>query len=122
MVRVDSLEDGVAVVNALAPEHVELHCRRARSLARKVLGGAVFVGPWSPTAVGDYGIGPNHVLPTGGAARAASPLSVRDFVRRQSIVELNRASLAHVTDDVVRVAVAEGFPGHALSVLTRHET
>ena len=122
IVLVESLHDGVTAVNALAPEHAELHCRRARSLARNVVAGAVFVGPWSPVAVGDYGIGPNHVLPTGGAARAASALSVRDFVRRQSVVELTRASLAHATDDIVRVAVAEGFPGHAQSVLTRHET
>jgi hypothetical protein len=64
-------------------------------------------------------VGPNHVLPTGGAARHASPLSVRDFTRRSSRVFLTRAGLRDVADDIVRVAEAEGLRGHALSVLTR---
>ena len=81
----------------------------------------MFVGPWTPVAVGDYGIGPNHVLPTGGAARFASPLSVRDFQRRHSVVTMTREGLAAVTEDVVRVAMAEGFRGHAQSVLARFE-
>jgi histidinol dehydrogenase len=121
IVRVESLEDGVAAVNALAPEHAEVMTRGADKVARGIVAGAVFVGPWSPVAVGDYGIGPNHVLPTGGAARYASPLSVRDFQRRHSRVRLSRAGLAAVTEDVVRVAQAEGFRGHAQSVLTRFE-
>ena len=90
-------------------------------MARQIVAGAVFVGPWTPVAVGDYGVGPNHVLPTGGAARFASPLSVRDFQRRQSLVRLTRDGLAGLTDDVVRVAMAEGFAGHAQSVLARFE-
>jgi histidinol dehydrogenase len=121
VVLVEDLEEGVAAVNALAPEHVEVMTRRAGSVARRIVGGAVFVGPWAPVAVGDYGIGPNHVLPTGGAARFSSPLSVRDFQRRQSVVTLTRKGLARVAEDVVRVAVAEGFRGHAQSVLTRFE-
>jgi histidinol dehydrogenase len=121
VVLVKSLEDGVAAVNALAPEHVEVLTRRASKVARGIVGGAVFVGPWSPVAVGDYGVGPNHVLPTGGGARFASPLSVRDFQRRQSVVTMTRRGLARVAEGVVRVAVAEGFRGHAQSVLTRFE-
>jgi histidinol dehydrogenase len=121
VVLVKTVEDGVAAVNALAPEHVEVITRRAERIARKIVGGAVFVGPFSPVAVGDYGIGPNHVLPTGGAARFASPLSVRDFQRRQTLVRMTEAGLARVTEDVVRVALAEGFPAHAQSVLTRFE-
>jgi len=121
VVLVRDVEEGLAAVNALAPEHVEVMTRAAGRVARRVVGGAVFVGPWAPVAVGDYGIGPNHVLPTGGAARFASPLSVRDFQRRQSLVTLTRAGLARVTEDVVRVAAAEGFRGHAQSVLTRFE-
>ncbi len=120
-VLVRDLEEGLAAVNALAPEHVEVITRRAAQVARRVVGGAVFVGPHAPVAVGDYGVGPNHVLPTGGAARFASPLSVRDFQRRQSLVTLTRRGLARVAEDVVRVAVAEGFRGHAQSVLTRFE-
>jgi histidinol dehydrogenase len=69
--------------------------------------------------VGDYGIGPNHVLPTGGSARYSSPLSVRDFERRQSVVTMTPAGLRRVADGIVEVARAEGFVGHAQSVLTR---
>ncbi|MCG6920712.1 MAG: histidinol dehydrogenase [Acidobacteria bacterium] len=121
VILVKGVEDGVAAVNALAPEHVEVVTRRAERIARRIVGSAVFVGPFSPVAVGDYGVGPNHVLPTGGAARFASPLSVRDFQRRQSVVRMTEAGLARVTEDIVRVAVAEGFRGHAQSVLTRFE-
>jgi histidinol dehydrogenase len=120
-VLVRDLEEGLAAVNALAPEHVEVITRGAARVARRVVGGAVFVGPHAPVAVGDYGVGPNHVLPTGGAARFASPLSVRDFQRRQSLVTLTRRGLARVAEDTVRVAMAEGFRGHAQSVLTRFE-
>jgi len=118
---VRDLAEGVQAVNVLAPEHVEVLARSAARLAREIVAGAVFVGPFSPVAVGDYGIGPNHVLPTGGSARFASPLSVRDFQRRQSVVTLSRKGLSRVAEDVVRVAMAEGFRGHAQSVLTRFE-
>jgi histidinol dehydrogenase len=121
VVRVRDLAAGVEVVNLLAPEHASVITRAAARVARGIVAGAVFVGPFSPVAAGDYGVGPNHVLPTGGAARFASPLSVRDFQRRQSVVTLTRKGLAGITEDVVRVAVAEGFRGHAQSVLTRFE-
>jgi histidinol dehydrogenase len=120
-ILVEDLAQGVVAVNALAPEHVELIARGAARLAGRIVAGAVFVGPWTPVAVGDYGIGPNHVLPTGGAARFASALSVRDFQRRQSVATLTREGLARVSEDVVRVALAEGFRGHAQSVLARFE-
>jgi histidinol dehydrogenase len=121
VVGVRDLAEGVRVVNALAPEHAQLMTRGAARLARGIVAGAVFVGPFSPVAVGDYGIGPNHVLPTGGAARFSSALSVRDFQRRQSRVTLTRKGLARVSEGIVRVAMAEGFRGHAQSVLTRFE-
>ncbi len=121
IVGVRDMDEGVAAVNAFAAEHVEVIARRAGALARRVIGGAVFVGPWAPVAVGDYGAGPSHVLPTGGAARSGSPLSVRDFERRSSRVTLTRAALARLADGVTRVAEAEGFPAHALSVRTRLE-
>ena len=121
VVLVSDLEEGVAAVNALAPEHVEVMTKGASRVARGIVGGAVFVGPYAPVAVGDYGVGPNHVLPTGGAARFSSPLSVRDFQRRQSVVTMTRTGLARVAEGVVRVAMAEGFRGHAQSVLTRFE-
>jgi histidinol dehydrogenase len=119
VVLVRDLEEGVAAVNALAPEHAEVMTRRAAPLARRVVAGAVFVGPFAPVAAGDYGVGPNHVLPTGGAARFASPLSVRDFERRQSLVRLDRRDLARLAGDLVAVATAEGFVGHARSITAR---
>jgi histidinol dehydrogenase len=121
IVLVADLAEGVAAVNTLAPEHAEVMTVAAEAVAARVVAGSVFVGPWAPVAVGDYGVGPNHVLPTGGAARYASPLSVRDFQRRHSRIRLSRAGLAHVSADVVRLAQAEGFRGHAQSVLTRFE-
>ena len=122
VILVRDIEEGLIVINTLAAEHAEIQTRDAQRVAERVVAGAVFVGPFSPVAVGDYGVGPNHVLPTGGAARFASPLSVRDFVRRQSVVELSIKGLRRVAGDVVRVAKAEGFPAHAQSVLTRLES
>ncbi|HWW93099.1 MAG TPA: histidinol dehydrogenase, partial [Vicinamibacteria bacterium] len=122
VVLVRDIEEGVTAVNAIAPEHVEVMTRRAGLVARRLVAGAVFVGPWAPVAAGDYGVGPNHVLPTGGAARHASPLSVRDFQRRHSRVRLTRSGLRRIAEGVVRVARAEGFPGHAWSVLKRFES
>jgi len=121
VVLVRDLDEGVAAVNELAPEHAEVIARGAAELARRVVAGAVFVGAWAPVAVGDYGIGPNHVLPTGGAARRSSPLSVRDFQRRQSVVRMTPAGLRRVARGMARVAAAEGFRGHAQSLLLRIE-
>jgi histidinol dehydrogenase len=113
------VEEGVAAANALAAEHTQVMVRRAEAVAARVVAGAVFVGPWAPAAVGDYGVGPNHVLPTGGAARSASPLSVRDFQRRCSRVQLSAPALRRLAAGMARIAHAEGFPGHARSVLSR---
>jgi len=122
IVLVRDVGEGVQAVNALAAEHVEVMTRDAEAVAGKIVGGAVFVGPYAPVAVGDYGVGPNHVLPTGGAARFSSPLSVRDFQRRQSQVRLTAKGLRRVAPGVARVAMAEGFKAHARSVLARLET
>jgi histidinol dehydrogenase len=118
-VLVKDVAEAVEAVNALAPEHAEVMTRDAARVAREVTAGAVFVGPYAPVAVGDYGIGPNHVLPTGGAARRASPLGVRDFQRRHSRVRLGLPGLRRVAAGIVTVARAEGFFGHAQSVLAR---
>lgn len=121
LVRVADLEEGVAAVNALAAEHAQVVTRDADALAARVVAAAVFVGPWAPAAIGDYGIGPNHVLPTGGAARFASPLSVRDFQRRFSRVRIAAAALRRVGPGMERIALAEGFPCHARSIAVRLE-
>jgi len=119
VVLVRDLDEGVRAINELAAEHAQIVARGADALARRVVAGSVFVGPHAPVALGDYGIGPNHVLPTGGSARFASPLSVRDFERRSSRVRMTRAGLLRVAGDVMRVARAEGLPGHAESVRLR---
>jgi histidinol dehydrogenase len=119
VVLVRDLDEGIEAVNRLAPEHLQVMTRGAAALGARAVAGAVFTGEHAPVAVGDYGIGPNHVLPTGGTARFASPLSVRDFERRQSVVSLTERGLARIADDVAAVAAAEGFPGHAQSVLSR---
>jgi len=119
IVLAGSVAEGVLAVNALAPEHAQVMTRRAGSVSRRIVAGAVFVGDHSPVAVGDYGIGPNHVLPTAGAARFASALSVRDFERRSSRVRMTAAGLRRVAAGMAALARAEGLPGHAQSVLTR---
>ncbi len=119
VVLVDDVPDGIRAVSALAPEHAEVVTRRPVEVARQIVAGAVFVGEFSPVAIGDYGVGPNHVLPTGGTARASSPLSVRDFERRHTVVRMTKSDLRRIADGVVRVAESEGFRGHAVSVLTR---
>lgn len=119
LVLVRDIEQGITAVNEFAPEHAEVMTRNAAAVARRVVAGAVFVGHYAPVALGDYGVGPNHVLPTGGAARFSSPLSVRDFVRRQSQVTMSARGLRRVAGAVVSVANAEGFVAHARSVSVR---
>jgi histidinol dehydrogenase len=119
IVLVPDLGGAVAAVNALAFEHVQVMCRGEARVARQVTGGAVFVGRFSPVAAGDYGIGPNHVLPTGGSARFSSPLGVHDFQRRQPEVHLTERSLRRVAAGMAAVADAEQFPAHARSLRLR---
>jgi histidinol dehydrogenase len=119
IVLVRDLDQAAQACNVLAPEHAEVMTRGADAVARKLVAGAVFIGPWAPVAVGDYGVGPNHVLPTGGTARFSSALSVMDFMRRQSQARLTRAGLRRIASDVARVAEAEGLLAHAQSVLSR---
>lgn len=116
-----SVRRSVEAANRIAAEHAQVLTRHARRVSRDVVAGAVFAGPHAPVAVGDYGVGPNHVLPTGGTARFAAPLSVRDFVRRSSFTFLTSRALRSVGRDVVAVADAEGFVAHAESVRRRIE-
>jgi histidinol dehydrogenase len=114
------LDEGIAMVNELAPEHLELHVRDPWAVLPRIRhAGAVFLGPYSTEPVGDYFAGPNHVLPTGGTARYASALGVDDFVRRQSIVSYTRERLAVTGPRIVRFAEEEGLPAHAAAVQAR---
>ncbi len=110
-------QEAVACTNLLAPEHLEIVARDAEALAEKVENvGAIFLGPYSPVALGDYAAGPSHVLPTGGTARFTSGLSVNDFLRRSSVLSFTRAGLASLADDVRVLARREGLTAHAASV------
>ncbi|QSF56317.1 histidinol dehydrogenase [Nocardioides sp. zg-1228] len=120
IVLVDDLEQGLDVVNAYASEHTEIHTRDARGVAARVRNaGAVFIGPWSPVALGDYCAGSNHVLPTAGCACHSSGLGVHSFMRRVHHVEYTREALAEVADHVVTLAEAEDLPGHGAGVSSR---
>jgi histidinol dehydrogenase len=112
--------DALALVDLLAPEHLELAVRDPEGAARDVhRAGAIFLGAWSPEAVGDYLAGPNHVLPTAGTARFASALGVYDFVRRTSLIRYTPERLARTGAAVAALARAEGLEAHARSVDVR---
>jgi len=112
--------EGVRMVNQLAPEHLHVQTRDPEAFAEKVdNAGAIFLGPFTPVALGDYAAGPSHVLPTGGTARFASGLTVNDFRRRTSVVNFTRAGLREIADDVILMANKEGLTAHASSVAAR---
>jgi histidinol dehydrogenase len=110
----------VAIANELAAEHVAVQTREPGALAASILAaGALFIGSSTPEAAGDYLAGPSHVLPTGGAARHASPLGVYDFVARSSIIEYTREALAAQAEPIAAFARAEGLEAHARAVEAR---
>jgi histidinol dehydrogenase len=122
IVLVAELADAVPLVDRLAPEHLELACdeAEAEALFQQVRhAGSVFIGRYTPEAVGDYVAGPNHVLPTGRRARFASGLSVLDFMKRTSFLALDADGLARIGPAAVALAEAEGLPAHAKSVAVR---
>jgi histidinol dehydrogenase len=120
IVLVDDLEQGLAVVNAYAAEHLEIQTADAATWAARVRNaGAIFVGPFAPVSLGDYCAGSNHVLPTGGSARHSSGLSVRTFLRSVHVVDYDRDALAEVADHVMQLAEAEDLPAHGAAVRVR---
>lgn len=120
IVTVPTLGDALPLVDRLAPEHLAIATDTPRDLLDGVRhAGSVFLGRHTPEAVGDYVAGPNHVLPTGRRARFASGLSVLDFMKRTSVLELDSAGLAAIGPAAVALAEAEGLPAHARSVALR---
>jgi histidinol dehydrogenase len=120
MIVVDDLADAVPLANRLAAEHVQIATDDAEALFAGIRhAGSVFLGRHTPEAIGDYVAGPNHVLPTGRRARFSSGLSVLDFMKRTSFIELDQASLAAIGPAAVALAEAEGLPAHARSVDVR---
>jgi histidinol dehydrogenase len=107
----------VQLADRFAPEHLVLALEDTEAVAKQVRNaGAVFLGYYTPVAVGDYLAGPNHVLPTGGTARFFSPLGVEDFLKRMSLIRFEPSKLRELGADVIRLAELEGFAGHARSV------
>ncbi len=120
LIQVESLEKGIELANQLAPEHCELIVRKARAVAQRIAtAGAIFIGPWSPTVLGDYVAGPSHTLPTGGAGASFAGLTVDQFQRRTSIVEYQRGSLKKALPSVKTFAQMEGLHAHQQSAEVR---
>ena len=120
LIHVASVADGVALANQLAPEHCEIMTRAPRKVSEGILtAGAIFLGPWSPTVLGDYVAGPSHTLPTGGAGASFAGLTVDQFQRRTSVVEYNRASLKKALPAVKKFAEMEGLAAHGQSAAIR---
>jgi histidinol dehydrogenase len=115
-----SIDEAVDFANRYAPEHLELQCAEPRAVAaRLTTSGAIFVGAWASEATGDYLAGANHVLPTGGAARYASPLGVYDFRKRTSLVEYDEQAARADAADIEVLAGVEGLDGHGRSAAIR---
>lgn len=121
-VLVNGPEQALAVANEIAPEHLELCCAEPERLVPLVRhAGAVFLGAWSPAALGDYVAGPSHVLPTFRSARFASVLGVEDFLRRVHVIEATPDALVALAPSVELIAAAEGLPAHARAMQVREE-
>ncbi len=120
LIVVSRLEEAVAIANDLAPEHLEIITRDDDAVGEQIRNaGAIFFGAYTPEAVGDYFAGPNHVLPTGGAARFSSALGVCDFIKRTSVLRYSQEALSAKADKIATIAEAEGLTAHARSATIR---
>jgi histidinol dehydrogenase len=120
IIEVASLDEAPALANALAAEHVQISTDNSEKLFKQIRhAGSVFLGRMTPEAVGDYVAGPNHVLPTGRRARFSSGLSVLDFMKRTSFIQLDEAALKAVGPAAIELAEAEGLTAHARSIEVR---
>ena len=116
----ENMDAAIDLVNEIAPEHLQLMTSNTENLLKKIKNaGAIFIGHFTPEAVGDYIAGPNHVLPTNGTAKFSSGLGVLDFCKRTTIVEFNKNNLDAIGNNVVTLAKAEGLEAHAMSVALR---
>jgi len=119
---VDSIDQGLDVVNAYAAEHLEIQTKNSATDARKVRNaGAVFIGRFSPVSLGDYSAGSNHVLPTGGCACHSSGLSVQTFLRGLHFIEYNEAAFRDIAQTVITLANSEDLPAHGEAITARLE-
>lgn len=122
VILVKNLDEAAEVVNRIAPEHLEIMIKSPNRLVRKIKNAAaIFIGPYSPTAVGDYVAGPSHVLPTAGSARFSSGLGIGDFIKRTHIISYSKKALEKVNDAVQTLAAIEGLERHLESIRVRFE-
>lgn len=122
VVLTNDLDQSVAVADAYAAEHLEIHTRDAAAVAARVRNaGAIFVGPYSPVPLGDYAAGSNHVLPTGGTAVFNSGLQAASFMKAVQVIEYSKKALAQLEDDIVALADTEDLPAHGRAVTIRSE-
>jgi histidinol dehydrogenase len=120
LIMTGNRDEAAQLANALASEHLHIACGDPEEMLGKIRhAGAVFLGPYSPVALGDYVAGPSHVLPTGATARFASGLSSNDFLRAHSVISFTQEGLHAVADDVIRMAEREGLTAHGASVALR---
>ena len=120
VITVETLAEAAALSNRVAPEHLELCVADPEALSDKIThAGAIFLGAWTPEAIGDYVGGPNHVLPTARSARFSSGLSVMEFVKRTTIAKLTPQALAAIGPAAERLAISESLEAHGLSVRAR---
>ena len=107
-------------INLIAPEHLEIFTKNADKILKDVRNaGSIFLGEYSPEAVGDYVAGPNHVLPTSGSARFSSGLSVYDFFKRYSVIKMTKSGIERLGTSVINLAEYENLEGHANSIKIR---
>jgi len=120
IVYAKNMDEAVTIANRIAPEHLQILTNNPRSVAKKIKNaGAIFLGPYSPTALGDYAAGPSHVLPTLGTARFFSGLCVRDFLKTSHVISYSKKALEKIKDPLEKVAQIEGLQKHADSVKIR---
>ena len=104
----------------IAPEHLEINYRDYKKILKKIKNaGSIFIGKFSPEAMGDYMAGPNHVLPTSGSAKFSSGLSVSDFLKRQSVIKITKSGIERLGPSVINLAKHENLEGHANSIKIR---
>jgi histidinol dehydrogenase len=116
------LKDAAALSNRIAPEHLEIMTAKPIQLLPMIENaGAIFLGEWTPEALGDYSAGPNHTLPTGGTARFSSPLGVYDFIKRSSLLSFTKSGFAQLAKTVKTIAIAEGLEAHGKTVKVRED-
>ncbi|MFS0688366.1 histidinol dehydrogenase [Sporosarcina sp. 179-K 8C2 HS] len=120
IIVVDSLTEAIEVVNGIAPEHLQIMVENPMAQLPFIRNaGAIFLGPYSPEALGDYMAGPNHTLPTSGTAAFSSPLGVCDFLKKSSIIQYSEEAFKEVADDIILLAEAERLTAHAESIRLR---